>query len=216
MLLLVATTLSSCGGLMRASTLPAPVSPEMARVYFIFPTHRVMGFGAGAAYITEETKMVGFISNRQAFKVDVAPGKHLFMAIMSNTDAVEVDAAPGRTYYIQVSSAPNPIPYGSPLIILTPLVPGYGQWDMRGEWLNSVNFIEYNEGRGAKWEAKYLDRNQERIEKIRSGEAGLKPMTADQGEGGIVPPPQIAAPAVENTPAPETAPAPETTDTPAE
>lgn len=172
----------SCSRLMHESTLPSPVNPGMARVYFIFPTHSAMGYGDGAAYVTEETRLVGFISNRQAFHVDVPPGKHLFMAILSNTEAVEIDAAAGRTYYVKIVSAPNPVPYGGPLVIVTPLVPGYGEWDMRHKWLEAVDFMAYDPVKGAKWERKYQERNQERLTRIRSGEAGLKPVLPDQSE----------------------------------
>ena len=172
----------SCSRLMHESTLPSPVKPDMARVYFIFPTHSAMGVNEGAAYVTEETRLVGFITNRQAFHADVPPGRHLFMAILSNTEAVEIDAAAGKTYYVKVVSAPNPIPYGGPVVIVTPLVPGYGEWDMRHKWLAAVDFMAYDPVKGAKWERKYRERNQERLANIRSGEAGLKPVLPDQGE----------------------------------
>ncbi len=173
---------TACGGLMEKSTLPASSVTEMARVYFVFPGHSVMGYGAGDAYITEETTLIGYITNRQAFHIDVAPGKHLFMSVKSNTDAVEIDAAAGKTYYVKVNAAPNPIPMQSPLIYLGAILPGTEEWDKRNEWLEAVRYLQYNPEKGESWEQKYFEKNQERVDNYRSGKAHAKSMSADQGE----------------------------------
>jgi hypothetical protein len=163
----------------RPSTGPAE---DMARVYFMKPGG---SWGGAEVFITQEEKVIGYLTNRQVFYVDVTPGKHFFMSVSSNTDGVDAEVAGGKTYYVRLFSAPGAMSImlgGSEDMYVVPIAPGTEEWDKRLEWVDGGQLVEMNPEKCGAWEAKYLKKNQERLANFRAGKDEFKILTADQGE----------------------------------
>jgi hypothetical protein len=155
---------------------------DQARVYFVKPGG---SWGKATVFILQEDKAIGYLENRQVFYVDVPAGQHIFMSVTSNTEGVEANLAGGKTYYIRLFSTPSAMSTmvgGSEDLHMAPIEPGTEQWDKRLEWLDGATLVKMNKEKVAEWEAKYVERNLERLANFRSGEAELKKIEPEFGE----------------------------------
>jgi hypothetical protein len=166
-------------------TTPRPVaSPpvDQARVYFVKPGG---SWGKASVFILQEDKAIGYLENRQVFYVDVPAGQHIFMSVTSNTEGLEANLEGGKTYYVRLFSTPSAMSTmvgGSEDLHMLPIEPGTEQWDQRLIWLDGAQLVKLNKSKAAEWEAKYAERNLERLANFRSGEGELKKIEPQFGE----------------------------------
>jgi hypothetical protein len=159
-----------------------PPPPDKARIYFVKPGGSM---GTANTYILLEDKVVGYLENRKVFYLELPPGEHFFMSVTSNAEGLRTNLAGGKTYYVRIFSHPGAMSLlvgGSEDMRLEPIVPGGEQWPMRHEWILGNQLITVNEEVARKWEARYADRNAERLHKFKSGEAEFKTLSPEQGE----------------------------------
>jgi hypothetical protein len=176
---------SGCAGYNVASTTPRPTAApaaDQARVYFMKPGG---SWGNAEGFVLLEDKVVGYLKNRQVFFVDVPAGDHLFMSVTSNADGIQASLAGGKTYYVRLFSTPGAMSMmlgGSENMYMEPIAPGTEGWGKRMEWLDGATLVEMNDEKCAAWEAKYAEKNAERLANFKSGKAQAKPMTPEMGE----------------------------------
>ena len=107
-------------------------------------------------------------------------------AIALAADAVRDRLHGDKTYYVRLFSTPSAlstmVPGGSEDLHMAPIEPGTEQWDKRLEWLDGATLVEMNQEMAADWAKKYAERNAERLENFRSGEAEMKKIEPHFGE----------------------------------
>jgi hypothetical protein len=185
MVLFVGILVVGCAGYNIPVKTPKPtVAPpaDQARVYFIKPGG---SWGKASVFILKEDKAIGYLENRQVFYIDVPAGQHIFMSVTSNTEGIEANLEGGKTYYVRLFSTPSAMSTmvgGSEDLHMAPIEPDTEQWDMRLEWVDGAVLVEKNKAKVAEWEAKYAERNAERLANFRSGAAELKKIEPHFGE----------------------------------
>lgn len=163
LLLLLAFT-SGCAGLSRYAEGPEPTGPNegQARIYFVLE----QGFPSGQAFVVENDELLGFIRNKQYFVVDVPAGDHLFMLISEQTEGIRGNWEAGKTYHMKLYVTPG---FGSTRVYWSPLEATGEDAKTRAEDLAECKRIELDPEQAAKWEARYRDRNLERVENFNAG-----------------------------------------------
>jgi hypothetical protein len=185
MVLFVGMLVVGCAKYYVPVTTPRPTaspSADQARVYFVKPGG---SWGKANVFILQEDKAIGYLENRQVFYVDVPAGQHLFMSVSSNTEGIDANLEGGKTYYIRLFSTPSAMSTmvgGSEDLHMAPIEPGTEQWENRIVWIDGAALVKMNKAKVGEWEAKYAERNAERLENFRSGEAELKKIEPQFGE----------------------------------
>ena len=183
--LAAAMCLLGCSKYYVPATTPLPTTPppaDTARVFFVKPGG---SWGKAEAFVLKEDQVIGYLANRQAFFVDLPAGEHLFMSVTSNSSGIQANLAGGKTYYVRLFSTPGVMSVmlgGSEDLHMVPIEPGTEQWDSRHEWVEGAQLVELNLDKAEKWEAKYAEKNAQRLENFRSGKDELKILAPEHGE----------------------------------
>ena len=183
--LAIAMCLIGCSKYYIPATTPLPTTPppaDQARIYFMKPGGSM---GKAEAFVLQEDKVIGYLSNRQVFYVDLPAGEYLFMSVTSNTSGLQANLAGGKTYYVRLFSAPGVMSVmlgGSEDLHMVPLEPGTEPWESRHEWIENGQLIELNMEKALQWEAKYAEKNLQRLENFRAGKDELKILAPEHGE----------------------------------
>jgi hypothetical protein len=83
-----------------------PADPGKALVVFMRPPLYGTRVQAPVFEVSEdETKLLGIISARTKFAVQVEPGPHLFMVLGETAEFMSADVAPGKSYFALVLAA---------------------------------------------------------------------------------------------------------------
>lgn len=179
-LILTLTLGSGCARIYKVVETPEAAGPAegMARVYFAL----AQSMPDGAAYIVEDTKLLGYVKNNMYFYVDVPAGEHQFMLIAWS--AVGMDEAAtgtleaGKTYHFKIFVTPG---FPTTRLYMTALENSGDDLKTRSEDIESCRRVELNPEEAAKWEQKFAERNSERAESFRSGEDDVKTFEAIHG-----------------------------------
>lgn len=155
--------LVGCGSLTFEVNGPPPAGPPegMARIFFVFN----QGYPSGRAYITEGTKLLGFVTNNQHFVVDLPAGKHFFMMLSGNDEGLDGEFMAGRTYHIRMyTSGFMGAMYWSPL-------KAKGEdLETRKEDIEETDLVALHEEEAKEWEEDQKENLEERLESFQSGE----------------------------------------------
>lgn len=167
---------TGCAGLSREVEGPGLAGPPegAARVYFALP----QGFPSGQAYVVEDTKLLGFLTNDQYFHVDVPAGEHLFMLISEQDEAIRGNFEAGKVYHLKLYITPG---FFQNRVYWTPLEGTGEDAKTRAEDIDDSDRVELNPEKAAQWEARYAERNRERAQSFISGEDDVTPIEAKHG-----------------------------------
>lgn len=167
---------SGCAGLTHEVEGPGLAGPSegAARVYFALP----QGFPSGQAYVVEDTKLLGLLTNDQYFYVDVPAGEHQFMLISEQDEAVRGNFEAGKVYHLKLYITPG---FFQTRVYWTPLEGTGEDAKTRAEDIADSDRVELYPDKAAKWEAKYAERNRERAQSFRSGEDEAKTIEPKHG-----------------------------------
>lgn len=162
-----------CGSMNRPVNGPAPngaPAADTARVFFLLP----QGFPGGYTTVLHEDKPVCHLKNRQYCVYDMPAGHAVFMSVSGNTEGLEGDFAGGKTYYIKAFITPG---FQSTYVYWAQVEPQTEDWAKIKDWMDAGTFVELNPDKADPWEAKYANKNGDRLAKYKSGEA--KPVTVN-------------------------------------
>ncbi|TPV96076.1 MAG: hypothetical protein B7733_06635 [Myxococcales bacterium FL481] len=175
-LLFAAVLASGCAGLNQYAEGPEPAGPGagQARIYFVL----AQGYPGGRAFIVEEDKLIGFVSNRQYVVADVPAGEHLFMLISEQTEGVTGQFEAGKTYYMKMFITPG---FGSTRVYWTPLTATGEDQQAREKGLAASRRVELNQAKVPAWEAKYAEKNRRRAANFRAGKDEAKAIGPEHG-----------------------------------
>lgn len=120
----------------QAPTLQA--GPSTAKVVIIRP-QRAGQSNRLAVTFWDSTQPVGQFYGGQAMAVELAPGKHHFVALSSNRDVVEADLVAGKTYYLYLWFTDY---LAASTIHINPLYPAHKHWNDKERWLQRCRWIE--------------------------------------------------------------------------
>lgn len=166
-LALATIALSSCSKMYVVVDEPRPTAAptaDTARIYFMLP----QGFPGGRAWVLEADELIGYVQNRQYFMHEVPAGEHLFMLVSENTEGLKGQFEGGKTYYVRMFITPGVM---GTRVYWAMLEDGKENWDKRFEWLDGSRQVTLNSEKAKKWEAKYAEKNAERLTKYTTGEA---------------------------------------------
>ena len=167
-LVVAATFLSGCGSLMVDAKSPLGASKaDTARVFFALD----QGFPSGNGFITEGTKLLGFISNGEHFVADVPAGEHLFILKSEQDEAIKANLEAGKTYYVKVFITPGLMRSRT---YWTPLKNTPEDLKIRDEMIKETDRVELVPDKAAKWEADEKDDLVERDQSFKSGKDETK------------------------------------------
>ena len=165
---------TGCARMNRPSTVPTPDGAppaDTARVYFVMP----VVYPAGEVFVLHEQKLVGYLTNRQWFYMDVPAGKQMFMTVSENTTVVEGELEGGKSYWVKNFVTPG---FAKTRVYTAILQQGTEDWDARKEWLSSSKHMELVPESAAKWEAKYAKNNEKRQQDYEAGKYEVLTFTA--------------------------------------
>ncbi len=146
---------------------PLQAAPNSARVYFALD----QGFPSGNAYITDGTKLLGFIKNGDHFVADLEPGEHILMLISEQDEAIKANLEAGKSYYVRLFITPGVMRSRT---YWTPLKDTAEDRKLREEMLEGTDRVELIPEEGAKWEAEEKEELTERLESFKSGKDEAK------------------------------------------
>lgn len=178
LLLLVLLSLTTgCTSLSLEAEGPVPPGPPegTARVYFVLS----QGFPAAQAYIIENETLLGFLENEEYVVVDVPAGEHLFMLVSEQTEGVQGTFEAGKTYHMKLFVTPG---FMRTRVYWTPLTNSGEDLQARAEDVAECDDrVMVNPAAAPKWEARYAERNRERVQDFRSGEDEAKTIGPEHG-----------------------------------
>ncbi len=166
-LLLVFNT--GCAGLNLDVDGPVTPGPNegTARVYFVL----AQGFPSGEAYVVENTTLLGYVRNKEFFYVDVPAGEHLFMLISEQTEGIRGTFEAGKTYHMKLYITPGIM---GTRTYWSPLENSGEDAKTRIENVEDCQQVTLNPDKVPSWEARYAERNTERVQNFNSGEDDVK------------------------------------------
>ncbi|MEM9458904.1 MAG: hypothetical protein AAGF11_32295 [Myxococcota bacterium] len=168
---------AGCGGL--SYTVDGPVAPGpaegSARVYFVLEQR----YPGAAAYIVENETLLGYVRNAQYFYADVPAGEHLFMLISEQTEGVRGNFEAGKTYHLKLFVTPG---FWQTRVYWTPLEATGKDAKTRVEDVEDCRRVELDPDRAARWEAKYAERNKERVHNFEAGKDDVTTIEPKHGQ----------------------------------
>lgn len=165
LLALFALASTACSSMTKPAEGPPGAGPKEgeARVYFALN----QGYPPGAAYIVEETKLLGYLENNEHFVVDVPAGEHMFMLISEQDEAMAGQFEAGKTYYVKLFVTPGIM---STRVYWVPLKTMGEDRVTAKEMLEETERVELVSEEAAEWEADERDDLAERAKSFRTGE----------------------------------------------
>ena len=95
---------------------------------------RALGETGKPSTVWDGDTPIGYVSAHQAFRVELAPGRHrLVSTAPNNTDVVEAEFLPGKTYYVYLWY--TDFLFGQ-TVNINPLYPGSEKWKYLQEWFS--------------------------------------------------------------------------------
>ena len=155
--------LSGCGSLMVDANTPPTATAGTARIYFALD----QGYPPGSGFITEGTRLLGFISNGKHFVADVPAGQHLLILKSESDEAIQGNFEAGKTYAIRLFVTPGVM---STRTYWTPLKNSGEDLKLRKEMIAETELTVLVPEKAAEWEADEKEELEERTKSFTSGE----------------------------------------------
>ncbi|MDJ0764610.1 MAG: hypothetical protein QNJ97_16650 [Myxococcota bacterium] len=131
-----------------------------ATVWFV-RSSRVLGETGGVSTVWDSENPLALLTGKQAFRVELDPGRHFFISTSGNTDIVEADLLPGKEYFVYLWYTDFMF---SQTVHINPLYEGCEKWENKDEWFDEAIYMELIPENTKNWAPQYLSRVKKAME----------------------------------------------------